>query len=652
VRKFALAASLAGLLALTVLGLASAAPSGIHSAKAVSVSSAADNAYLPKGVQPCTNNWLMFGCDTTGTGYSQLSQITPANVANLKLDWSNGYSGNTFNVAVESQPICCVNNLMFSIDGTGAVAIDPATGTTQWQYQGPTSRTFTDGSAPRVLNARMARSQAYDPALDYMYVGQQDGSIAAVNMKTGAPVWQAAVEGTGTYGSQTSLESQPFTVFCGYSQCGSDGLVFSGPNNGDSPIRGHIDAYDAKTGKLIWRSYYTPDPSQSPAILSWGDPAEAALGGAAAWSLPTEDPATGMIYEGTGNPYPYLGRSPGEDLWADSMMAVNMGTGALNWYFQDVHHDEWDYDCPNSPVEYNAMIGGKLTAVVSHACKDSYVFQFNPANGRAINPITQVQMSTLPGYTQAGATLNTAWPSQPEATGGSAQMIDHCPSADRANASLPGDYPTGPDGTPTVLSCDYVAPNATNWLFKPYYTSNGINYPRASFDPKLDLQFFCATTSVMIEKNQGQSNKTTIINSGRVSLLGESGTVSALNMSNNTLAWQTKLQANQDGNCYSGTMTTASGLLFYATKGRTDGDNPTFMKQGINPGGILYAVDAATGKVLWKQQNPYGDLIEAPPITYMFGGKQYVAEYFECPLATNGPFPGCSSHDRLMVYSL
>jgi outer membrane protein assembly factor BamB len=93
-------------------------------------------------------------------------------------------------------------------------------------------------------------------------------------------------------------------------------------------------------------------------------------------------------------------------------------------------------------------------------------------------------------------------------------------------------------------------------------------------------------------------------------------------------------------------------VLFYATKGRTDGDNPTFRNQGINPGGILYAVNAKTGDILWQYQNPYGDLIEAPPVTYSLNGKQYLAEFFECPLATNGAFKGCSSHDRLMVFSL
>jgi glucose dehydrogenase len=302
------------------------------------------------------------------------------------------------------------------------------------------------------------------------------------------------------------------------------------------------------------------------------------------------------------------------------------------------------------------MINGKLTPVVSSACKSSYVYLLNPSNGRPIYPIKQVAMSSLPGYTAAGAALNNASPTQPEPSGGEAGMLAHCPTAAMAEVSLPSDYPTGPDGHSVVNSCDYVAANGSNWLLKPYYTSNGIDYPRASFDPQLDYQFFCATTSIMIEENQSPvSYKTTIINSGRVTTApaGESGTVTALNVANNTVAWQRNLIADQDGNCYSGTLTTASGLLFYATKGRTDGTNSTFRAEGINPGGWLYAVNAVTGNTLWKYQNPSGDLIEAPPVTYMYGGKQYIAEYMECPLAVSGPFPGggCSSHDQLMVFT-
>ncbi len=97
--------------------------------------------------------------------------------------------------------------------------------------------------------------------------------------------------GAGTYGDVTGAESAPFTQY--YDIPGTDGVVLSAPNGGESPFRGHLDAYDAKTGKLLWRSWNLPDPTQVPYILSWGNPAEAATGGAADWSVPADRSAGG-----------------------------------------------------------------------------------------------------------------------------------------------------------------------------------------------------------------------------------------------------------------------------------------------------------------------------------------------------------------------
>src|SRR6202035_4927549 len=131
-----------------------------------------------------------------------------------------------------------------------------------------------------------------------IFDGQQDGSIAALNAKTGAPVWTTSVIGAGTYGDVTRAESAPYTQF--YAIPGTDGIVLSAPNGGESPFRGHVDAYDAKTVKLIWRSWNLPDPTQVPYILSWGNPAEAATGGAADWAIPSIDPQVGVGDYGTG----------------------------------------------------------------------------------------------------------------------------------------------------------------------------------------------------------------------------------------------------------------------------------------------------------------------------------------------------------------
>src|SRR6185295_11554238 len=210
------------------------------------------------------------------------------------------------------------------------------------------------------------------------YAGQNDGSVVALKAKTGAPVWTAQVSGAGTFGSATGAESQPFTQ---YYDDGKDGVVLSAPNGGESPFRGHLDAYNAKTGALIWRNWTTPDPTQLPFILTWANPAEASQGGAAVWSIPAVDVQNHLVYFGTGNLYPWTGRQPGDNLWGTSLQAVDSNTGALRWYFQHMKHDIWDLDAPQPPTRMNVPIDGKMRPVVAHGGKNGYMYILNAVNG-------------------------------------------------------------------------------------------------------------------------------------------------------------------------------------------------------------------------------------------------------------------------------
>ena len=183
-----------------------------------------------------------------------------------------------------------------------------------------------------------------------VYSGQQDGSIVALNAKTGAPVWTTSVIGCRHLrrrdrrgvGAVHAVLRRP-----GHRTAS----LLSAPNGGESPFRGHLDAFDAKTGKLVWRTWNLPDPTQVPYILSWGNPAEAAIGRRrrAGRSRPSI-PSSGLVYYGTGNPFPETGRSPGWSLWTESIMAVDWKTGALKWFFQETHHDWLDLDIPHPPM--------------------------------------------------------------------------------------------------------------------------------------------------------------------------------------------------------------------------------------------------------------------------------------------------------------
>src|SRR5207253_6586609 len=132
---------------------------------------------------------------------------------------------------------------------------------------------------------------------------------------------------------------------------------------------------------LVWRNWGTPDPTQLPYILSWGNPAEASQGGAAVWSIPAVDVQNKLVYFGTGNLFPWTGRQPGDDLWGTSLMAVDMKSGALRWFVQSMKHDIWDLDCPESPLVANVPIDGKMTPVVAEGCKNNMLLIRNGRTG-------------------------------------------------------------------------------------------------------------------------------------------------------------------------------------------------------------------------------------------------------------------------------
>jgi glucose dehydrogenase len=363
----------AGLVTVTAVALASASRTANRHASA---SPEGATAYLPTGTPAAADNWFSSGGDWADSGYSTLKDINSNNVSGLKVAWNGSYSDPSVpNGSLQQQPVCCPDGLLMETLHTGMVAINPGDGTVAWQYSGVKYNSVR-GATTQVT---AARTLTYDPKTDYVYVGQQDGSVAALKARTGAPVWTAQVSGAGTYGAATSSISCPFTQ---YYDDGGDGVILSSPNGGESPFRGHLDAYNAKTGALIWRAWDTPDPTQLPYILTWANPAEASQGGAALWGLgPAVNVQLGLVYYGTGNLFPWTGRQPGDDLWGTSLMAVDWKTGALRWFYQTMKHDIWDLDCPQAPMTVNVPINGTMTPVVAEGCKSGIMVVLNAKNG-------------------------------------------------------------------------------------------------------------------------------------------------------------------------------------------------------------------------------------------------------------------------------
>ena len=566
--------------------------------------------------------------------YSSLTQINTSNVGNLKVAWSeslwNPANSAYATLGAESSPIES-GGVLYMPTPDGVAALNATTGAINWQYHGVPNT----GAGAAGLGFSLMPARTLSMGGGYIYAGQADGSIVALNPSNGHAVWTAQVASVGTYGTETEGLSNPFTVY-------ANGEVIAGINGGDSPLRGHIDAYNAKTGALIWRFFTLPDTGDFPFILTWANPAEAATGGASIWSVPSVDLKLNRVYVGTGNAYPYTGRSPGKSLWANSMLSLNLKTGALMWYFQAVHHDEWDMDCPTPPVLFNAVVNGKSVPGIAASCKTGYIYEMNRINGRPLFPIKETPVPNLDNG--VGQALNNTWPTQPEPTGGAAQIVPHCPTVDQASSMLPG-YPTAANGTPYVLTCPFAATNATHYVVWGPSFSGGTDFPPMSFNPTTNDLYVCANVSYLATENASPTSQIQSTIQGNP-LTGPGGTVSALNLTTNKLVWQKDYQAPTDGTCYSGTLATAGGLVFSSSRGNQGASVPT--------PGTFYAYDAKTGKQLFAYQND--NQIEGAPITYSVNGTQYVAIDM-----TGGShtlvFPGfgdfvLATKDKLVVFKL
>jgi glucose dehydrogenase len=679
----------AGVVAITIVALASAAGNG-----AGRTSAEAANAYLPAGMKPAINDWSLPGGDAAGTLFSQLKDINSNNVASLKLVWQGPLQPGNATGNGSASPICCPNGLLLQNYVLGMTAANPATGQIAWQYKGVQYNTIRTPTA----TVGPSRGLAYNAKADLVYMGQNDGSLVALKAKTGAPVWTAAISGVGTYGSATLSFTAPHPL---YYDDGKDGIVVAAPNGGETPFRGHVDAYNAKTGSLVWRVWTTPDPTQLPFILTWANPAEASQGGGAIWSNPVVDTENRLVYFGSGNPYPWTGRQPGDNLWVDTLFAVDSDTGTLKWYFQHTKHDIWDLDAPQPPTRMNVPINGKMTPVIAQGGKNGYLYVLNALNGSYLPHFTFHKIQTY-DPTGRGIKLNALSKNQviPKfGAAGCVHIVDMTPAGLAACAAVQGNKPVagteksgvgavttgigafvpadllqihfggtnpnpgvpgsygpnvrGANGADPCPSCKVV--NLANGrpiegtTFASAHTeaayfvngSSGIgimNYPMKAYNPMTRNLYMC----VLQGNNTGKSN--TSAASSAQSSVGASttdprvftSTLDAINMTNNTFAWRFGSKTSTYGGCSQGQMTTAGNLVFSAFPGRSDQTGLALFGKGITPGGVFMAFDATTGKVLWQWGSPAGTFT-GHPITYKHNGKQYVAIYRTVPASNNLP---------------
>jgi quinohemoprotein ethanol dehydrogenase len=549
---------------------------------------------------PAGDDWLTNGGSVTNERYSTLDQINKSNVGKLKLAWKiHLKSGGTRAYSQEATPVVYKGVMYISTGNDDVFALDAATGKVLWKYESyiPVKRITT------VCCGFSNRGVAIGDGK--VFIAEIPGKVVALDQETGRVLWRVWNTRWQEGGTMTMAP-----LYYG-------GKVIVGISGGEMGVRGSVTAYNADNGALVWRFYTCPGYGDVGGGTWSGN--EWQHCGAAVWSTPSVDATKGLVYFGVGNPDPWSDRGPGDDLFTDSFVALDVNTGTLRWWYQTVHHDLWDYDVTSPTVLFNVVVKGKTRHAISAPGKTGWLYILDRNTGQ---PLLGIREKKVPQEkTQFTSTT------QPYPVGEAfAEQCAH--KKDYTNAKT-GKILKAPDGKPYKVACIFTPYNTKRFVAYAPGTEGGVDWQPSSYNPSTHLQYICGyngnTALEAYPKPQlppwvaGQSFFGSKFGYGIVSGFGVPGTpdqgarrggyLTAMDVTTNKIAWRVRMPTV--GDCYDATFTTAGGLVFVGHDSTT---NPTYS-----------AYDAATGKNLWNYRNGVKVAFSAPGITYKAKGKQYVA---------------------------
>jgi alcohol dehydrogenase (cytochrome c) len=502
------------------------------------------------------SNWLTYSGSFLSQRYSRLTQINPRNVHALELQWVfQAQSLEKF----EATPLV-VDGIMYTVQPpNNVVALDAATGRIFWIYKHRPSR--------EVHNCCGNNNRGLAILGNTLFMGTIDARLIAVDATRGNLLWNIPIARPE---AGYSIMHAPLVI---------KDKVIVGMGGGEYGIRGFIAAYDAKTGKEVWRFHTIPGPGE-PGHETWGGDSWM-HGSGPVWVTGSYDPELNLTYWGIGNPGPdWNGDSrPGDNLYTDSVVALDADTGKLKWYFQFSPHDEFDYDAVQIPVlvdlEWNDSHGSgqsKIRKVILWANRNGFFYVFDRVTGEFLLGKPFVKVTWARGLDEKGKPVRVEGKS------------------------------SSPEGTLIFPGVQ----GGTNWYSPSYSPRTGLFYVSCWED----------YSSVFVkwhreyEEGKGYSGgwpRTPIpgLWAHQANHWTEEpgyGAVRALDPKTGELKWEYKMTHVTEG----GILTTASDVLF--SGGRE---------------GYFFALNARNGRLLWKAT--VGGLIDSAPITYNVGGRQYVA---------------------------
>ena len=517
------------------------------------------------GMQENPDTWVMSAGNYANTRYSQLAQINLNNVQDLEMAWSfstgvlRGHEGNSLIIDDVMYVHTPYPNIVYALDLNNDGAI-------RWKYE---PKQNYDETVPVMCCDVVNRGLSYGDGK--IFLNQADTTLVALDIDTGEVLWSDKRD-TPTTGATNTGNANVF----------KDKIIV-GISGGEFGVRGYVQAYDMK-GKTLYKAYSTGpdaemmvDPQNTTAMLqpigkdsslnSWQGE-QWKIGGGTTWGWFSYDPEMNLYYYGTGNPSTWNPlQRPGDNKWTMSLFARDLDSGVAKWIYQMTPHDEWDYDGVNENILVDQKVKGKMRKMLVHFDRNGFGYSMDRATGELL-----VAEKFDPSVNWANSiNMKTGLPNRvatysPEANGEDTQTTGICPAAHGAKDQQPASYSprTGLFYVPTNHICMDLEPFEVEYLAGQPYVGAEVN-------------MFAATKDNM-------------------------GNFIAWDAREGKIVWTNPERFS----VWSGAMVTAGDVVFYGTLE-----------------GYLKALDAKTGRELWRFKTPSG--IIGNVNSYKHDGKQYIS---------------------------
>ena len=463
--------------------------------------------------------WRSYGADNASTKYSPLDQITASNFDQLRIAWSwdtadvrilaaHRNDARLRGAGFKATPLM-VGGVLFVSTGLGQIAaLDATTGRTRWVYD---PESYTGGPPANVIGFQ-TRGVAYwsEGTNGRILFGTNDGYLVAIDARTGAPISEFGNNGrvdltTGIPGAERGKRPQLAAGESYYVSVNSPPIVVRDvvivgssmtdrPNLKEWPA-GHVQAFDVRTGARRW-VFHTVPRSDDLGVETWESDSWRYSGGSNVWSMMSADEEAGYVYLPTGTPASdyYGGHRLGDNLFAESLVCVDVETGEHVWHFQFVHHGLWDYDTASAPNLVDLTVDGRRVKAVAQVTKQGFTYVLDRITGEPVWPIEErpVPPSDVPGERAAPTQPFPTRPAPFERQGITTDdLIDFTPELRSEALSIASHYRLGPIFTPPSL---YVE-DATRGTIQLPGPGGGANWGGAAVDPNTGVLYVPSRTA-------------------------------------------------------------------------------------------------------------------------------------------------------------